>query len=596
MGAPMKRCRLLLVAVLISLAPQPPAQAAPLRKLDTGWEYRWDDERSPAQGWTPIAHPSNPPGREDRTLVTYRLTLPSVEVPDARLFVYSVDLALELSVDGQFLYRWGDPRAATGGRLRFEGWPWHLVSLPPGYGGKTLYATVASDYQDIGLWGDVLLGSGYDQMLRITLRDTPRLVVAALSLTIAVIFAALYTRRREPASLMLALVTASLVARVIAQTQMRQIILFAPLAWEYVHVITSLLVMVFVGRLFQEVVQSRYRSAVRVITASNAAALLLTVAACATGFARLCDTHRALDALAVGSMVVLGAVSVRGAIAGNWESRVLTANFVVLGLLALYSTLVSNGVLPWSDEIDYLLLFQFSVGLALLLGGRLLRFYRRFEEYASRLAARADEARVLNERLEEKVAERTRQLERANRRLREEKVSLQITSITDGLTGLYNRTYTLDRYEKELGKARRYGKRLSIIMFDLDQFKRVNDSHGHQAGDLVMQRVGGLLRDVLRESDIPGRYGGEEFLIVLPETDAHEAARVSERIRSEIAAFSWPQVDLKVTISGGIAQFAGETGDQLLSRADFLLYKAKEAGRNRIVTEPIAAGLNGGEP
>jgi diguanylate cyclase (GGDEF)-like protein len=248
-------------------------------------------------------------------------------------------------------------------------------------------------------------------------------------------------------------------------------------------------------------------------------------------------------------------------------------------------------MLPWSGEIDYLLLFQFSVGLALILVRRLLHFQREVQGYTAKLGEQAEQLRELNERLENKVAERTRQLERANRRLREEKISLQITSITDGLTGLYNRTYALDRFEKELGKARRYGKRLSIIMLDLDHFKLVNDSYGHQAGDMVMQRVGALFRHILRESDLAGRYGGEEFLVVLPETDVEEAAQVAERIRSEIEGFSWPRMDVRVTVSGGVAQFAGDTADQLLQRADYLLYRAKEMGRNRIIVESVEADV-----
>jgi len=571
--------------------------------MAAGWEYRWGD--SPVEtdgartwargealdtGWQPIARPSNPPGRGGQRLVWYRIRLPRAEVADARLFVYSIDLAAELYLDGRLLYRWGEAR--DGGRLEFRGWPWHLVSLPAGYGGKLLYVRAASDYHDIGLWGDVLIDSGLGQIARMTRRDVPRLLAATLSLLIAAVFAALYCRRREPALLLLALVTAVLVLRVVSQTQVKQLFFDAPLFWEYLKTTTSLLVAVLIARLVHELLAPRYRIVTRVITDAQAILLGLVLLASATGIVRLCDTYQTLDLVAIGSMLLLGALSVRGALAGDGEARLLTVNFLVFGLLVFYSILVSNGMLPWSDEIDYLLLFQFSLGLAFILGRRLLRFQRRLEEYAHKLASQADEMRALNDRLEHRVAERTRQLERANRRLRGEKISLQITSITDGLTGLYSRTYALDRFEKELGKARRYRKRLSIVMLDLDQFKQVNDSFGHQAGDLVMQRVGGLLRDILRESDLAGRYGGEEFLIVLPEADAQEAGQVAERIRSEIEASAWPHRDMRVTVSGGVAQFAGETADQLLQRADYLLYRAKETGRNRIMTETFAVDLH----
>jgi diguanylate cyclase (GGDEF)-like protein len=195
---------------------------------------------------------------------------------------------------------------------------------------------------------------------------------------------------------------------------------------------------------------------------------------------------------------------------------------------------------------------------------------------------------VIDQSLEHKVAERTQQLELANRRLREEKVTLEISSITEGLTGLYNRTYVLDRFEKELAASRRYDKLLSVIMFDLDHFKRVNDAYGHQVGDAVMQRVTAIFKAVIRESDLAGRYGGEEFLIVLPETDCGEAAVVAERIRAQVEALQWTEPGLRPTISGGVAESSGETADRLLQRADSLLYRAKELGRNRIISQAEA--------
>jgi diguanylate cyclase (GGDEF)-like protein len=183
------------------------------------------------------------------------------------------------------------------------------------------------------------------------------------------------------------------------------------------------------------------------------------------------------------------------------------------------------------------------------------------------------------------VRERTRQLEVANRQLREEKITLQITSITDGLTGVYNRTYALERFDQEVGEAKRYRKKLAVIMFDLDHFKRVNDFFGHQIGDSVLQRVAQIFRYTMRESDLIGRYGGEEFLIVLPETDCIEAALVAERIRKDVEAQEWSEPQLHVTISGGVSDYSGGNAEQLIRRADSLMYQAKQLGRNRIVSE-----------
>jgi diguanylate cyclase (GGDEF)-like protein len=223
--------------------------------------------------------------------------------------------------------------------------------------------------------------------------------------------------------------------------------------------------------------------------------------------------------------------------------------------------------------------------LAVILVRRLVSFQYRLEEYSSKLRTQSEQLTALNQSLEEKVRERTRQLEAANRQLREEKITLQITSITDGLTGVYNRTYTLERFEQEVSAAKRYRKKLSVIMFDLDHFKRVNDFHGHQIGDSVLQRVAQIFHYTMRDSDLIGRYGGEEFLIVLPETDCSEAAHVAERIRKDVEAQEWSEPRLQVTISGGVAEYSGGNAEQLIRRADSLMYQAKQLGRNRIVSE-----------
>jgi diguanylate cyclase (GGDEF)-like protein len=341
----------------------------------------------------------------------------------------------------------------------------------------------------------------------------------------------------------------------------------------------------FVILFLQEILGEQYRRITRGAAAVVLGLLGFTMLGCATGLVRLCDTYLLFDIVAVCTMIFLGILSVRAAMGGNVEARLVCFNFIIFGLLALYSILVTNGIFPWTDEINYLLLFQFSLGLAVILVRRLVSFQYRLEEYGSKLQTQSEELTKLNQSLEEKVRERTSQLEVANRKLREEKVTLQITSITDGLTGVYNRTYTLERFEQEVSAARRYRKKLSVIMFDLDHFKRVNDFFGHQIGDSVLQRVAQIFLYTMRDSDLIGRYGGEEFLIVLPETDCAEAALVAERIRKDVEAQEWQEPRLHVTISGGVAEYSGGNAEQLIRRADSLMYQAKQLGRNRIVSE-----------
>ncbi len=161
----------------------------------------------------------------------------------------------------------------------------------------------------------------------------------------------------------------------------------------------------------------------------------------------------------------------------------------------------------------------------------------------------------------------------------------------DQKTGLFNRREFEDRYQDEFDRADRYESSLAVMMVDLDHFKEVNDTHGHQAGDRVLEGMGEVLRDMTRKVDIPGRYGGEEFAVVLPETDLESAHRAAERINQELARreFEGEEGDtFTVTCSVGLAEMNPEDEDPeaLLRRADEALYEAKSGGRDRVATAP----------
>jgi len=161
-------------------------------------------------------------------------------------------------------------------------------------------------------------------------------------------------------------------------------------------------------------------------------------------------------------------------------------------------------------------------------------------------------------------------------------------AITDGLTQIYNRRYALELAEREIERARRYQRPLAMILADIDHFKRVNDTYGHLAGDAVLYEVAQRCRRRLRDFDVLGRYGGEEFLVVLPETEAEEAMAVAERLRRAIgeAAFEINGNTLiHITLSFGVVSWSEDHPDlnQWLMQVDEALYRAKESGRNRAV-------------
>jgi two-component system cell cycle response regulator len=165
---------------------------------------------------------------------------------------------------------------------------------------------------------------------------------------------------------------------------------------------------------------------------------------------------------------------------------------------------------------------------------------------------------------------------------------------TDGLTGLHNHRTFQARLDEQLRLAQRHGKRLSVVLCDVDRFKSVNDAHGHPVGDLVLRGVGHVLAAEARGTDLVARYGGEEFAIVMPETDGEGARIIAERIRARLEATTFPTDagPLRVTLSLGIATFPddGDEKARLVEVADGCLYHAKRSGRNRTVRSPDLSG------
>lgn len=169
--------------------------------------------------------------------------------------------------------------------------------------------------------------------------------------------------------------------------------------------------------------------------------------------------------------------------------------------------------------------------------------------------------------------------------LKEKNMRLSQMIKEDSLTGLYNHRFIMEYLETEIERAHRHQKPLSVLMFDIDRFKAVNDTCGHYVGDIVLSEIGRLLWNDSRRIDIAGRYGGEEFIVILPDTDQQGAIIYAERLRQEIEAMRFSEENLSITISGGISVYTGETPIELVKKADKHLYRAKRNGRNCIEFE-----------
>lgn len=158
---------------------------------------------------------------------------------------------------------------------------------------------------------------------------------------------------------------------------------------------------------------------------------------------------------------------------------------------------------------------------------------------------------------------------------------LKTQSMTDVLTGIRNRRAIMEELEMRINQALFNNSPLSIVLFDIDHFKKINDDYGHQHGDVILNIVATIISELTRDIDSVGRYGGEEFLVVLPNTDMSKAVIIAERIREAVQGINLPQKN-GVTISGGVAVLSGETSAELINKAYMKLYEAKNDGRNII--------------
>ncbi len=187
----------------------------------------------------------------------------------------------------------------------------------------------------------------------------------------------------------------------------------------------------------------------------------------------------------------------------------------------------------------------------------------------------------------ETFKKRIEELEQNNSSLRQKIVELEEQVGKDALTGINNRTHMEKIISREMSRVTRYNRKLSIIMLDFDHFKKINDRFGHTVGDAALKELSMFIKEIIRETDVPFRYGGEEFLILLPNTTAEQAKLFAERIRLAIEKHTFQcklKGEFECTISAGIAECDRNDPSPVnfISRADVALYESKESGRNRV--------------
>lgn len=745
-------CRLALTVVACLSVSLPVAAKT---DLDSGWEYRWEDSPVDQSGvpvwvtgsdpdqWNAIGFPSNPPDRQGRHHVWYRINLPDGPWREPALYIYSVDLIVQVWLDGRQIYQYGE--FDEDGRGRFEGWPWHSIPLPEGFQGEDIYFRVFSDYTDIGLWGEVAIMERSELTLYILKNSLEALLIAGFSALIAIlsiIFALLQARKKSFASLALFAISSAVL--LVAESQARQLLWNAPLAWDYLAAGSYFLLPVAMALLLEQWFEDQRPWLINLVWKIHLGYFVLALSLAGAGVIDLSSTFPAFDALLLASLTTVTVLVTRRFRGLALQQQVILLAYGVFCSLLVLDMAVAHSVLPWwRVPVSWgALVFSLSVVVIALvhyartqeslhqlnvsLEQQVADRTERAESLARREQARVrlltfenEKTRVLNdiigalqnciglgqtfpvleqmlpdlcspmkgalyqrienggayrllnrwgyageppmaERLDtpygpppnsdfsggylgdsagsqlelgqpspeklclwisiqsategslpvallfvevpEEVMETQSQFGTAKllQALRQgiQKIGITISGINlreelqkysyeDALTGLKNRRYFDQLFEHETAVAMRSDKPLSLLMLDIDHFKRFNDSHGHEAGDSALKTVASVLNRHFRESDVVCRFGGEEFVVIMAGTNLRAALDKATELVKEIRGtpiFHRGREMAGVTLSAGVSSWpeCAETPDGLLGQADRALYRAKEAGRNRV--------------
>lgn len=408
----MPRPLYLIISLFLAISMAQLAHAAS-QPVSEGWEYRWGDSPFNAEGvpewtrkdesgqWHDIGFPSNPPNRDGREHVWYRVTLPAGEWQEPVLYIFSVDIIVQVYLDGEKIYQYGS--FDKQGRGSFEGWPWHEISLPEEYENKTVYFRVFSDYTDIGLWGEVSIMNHPDLILYIVGSSLESLIIAGFSSLIAMlalIFALMQTEKRTFASI--ALFTFSSSVMLVSESQASLLIAYKPLLWDYLAAGSYYMLPVAMALLLGQWLAGHRPWIINLIWKLHAVYLIGAIGLALTGAVDLSSTFPPFDGLFLISLVTIGAVLVRRFRHMSREQQSLLVAYGVFCVLLIADMAVAHGVLPWVRvPVSWgMLVFSLTVVMISL---------RHF-------VATQKALRDLNVSLEEQVAERTASAESLARR------------------------------------------------------------------------------------------------------------------------------------------------------------------------------------
>lgn len=536
---------------------------------------QWDFEKS---AWWHTNSPSEIPGRHNEKIVWLKITLPEGEWRDPHLFIESVDLTLQVFHKNLQIYQFGSIDAD--GNSRFEGWPWHIIRLPDDYASHSLYFRIFSDYPYIGLSGDIAIGERFDLLNSVYSQGLTGLFFILIVLLVGIISTIMGTIKKDRlAAMATGLLSFDLALMMFAENTLSQLVWFNPLFWRYVAAFSYFLIPAFLAVIIYAWVKCKrpfISGCVFAITLTFSA--MVALLSIFTEFSFV-NAYPWFDVLFILLVVTLMFGCFR-----HFKSQGILGLVMAFGILALFGSLMLD-MLSAHEFIDWIGRAAQS-GLVLFTLASLTIYL--VQDWKQQIALG-----TLTEHLESEVDERTAELRASQRQL--ERMAHE-----DFLTLLLNRRSFSEQALTEISNAIRFQRPVSLLLFDIDHFKNVNDQYGHNAGDLVLKAIADSTRKTCREGDLICRYGGEEFVVLLHATDSAQAQILAKRLRQNINETSVisNHKTIRITASFGLVclkeidpteESAEKLLEQLLAAADKAMYQIKMSGRDAIKVTNISS-------
>ncbi len=564
----MKKIIIYCIFLIILIAPL----SAGILQLNGSWQYQWG--KSPVEEeWRGFSYPQVPPNRNGSDHLWMRTRLPFSAEEHDYIYLARVNYFFQCYIDGELIYSHGDVN--NDGESRITEMPNFFIPIPEGSGGAELVFHVYSPYSVIGIDGSVFLGEAVE-LYELMLGDNLSVVIiASICLFIGLfafgIYIFNYTDMQYFSLGIFCLITGLYLMSI---SELRTFLFDYPVFWVYTDLFSLSLLPVVLAWFFDATFGPGKNEMIRVFWRTQIGVFVYVLIVHCIGFQYMFESLPFILFSMLATALFILSRTIVLASKEHTDARIFLLGITILLLFSVNDILVGMGAVYWWTTLGHYGVMGFVLCMLAVIARRLIKTRKLLVRYSDRLKTEVDN--------------RTKDLNNAMRQLAEANDRLYELSFKDGLTGVYNRRYFDELYKKEWARMKREKSDLSVIMIDIDYFKKYNDLYGHKNGDLCLQNVAAVLeQSVRRPADCVARYGGEEFIVLLPYTDVYGAYQIAEEMRKNIeslkirhAEFASKQV---VTVSLGISstsQSKLQNKDVLLEDADRALYISKANGRN----------------